>query len=316
MIDTPKNAIEILVVDDEPSVREIITFGLETEGYIVHIASDGVEAIEKALSVQPDLIILDIMMPMMDGLQVAKVVRGNFRTSYIPIIMLSAKGDISDKTSGLEVGADDYITKPFNRDELIARIEMVLRRTKEHKDRNPLTGLPGNISIKNKIELYLEESKMVTIMYIDIDNFKAFNDYYGYARGDEIIKSLSKLILSAEEKFGSSDDLVGHIGGDDFVIVTESSQVKELAQYLLVEFEDISRKHYDNEDLERGYIEIEDRINQLTRQNVGLTLTIALVENWKGRYEEYLEVSDVATDLKKFGKSQGGNRYVVDKRYK
>jgi diguanylate cyclase (GGDEF)-like protein len=308
--------IKILVVDDEPSVREIITFGLESEGYIVFTASDGVEAIDKSLEVQPDLIILDIMMPMLDGLQVARVIRGNFRTSYIPIIMVSAKGDINDKILGMQTGADDYITKPFKREELIARVEMVLRRTEEHRDRNPLTGLPGNISIKSTVEKALDNNEMISVMYVDIDNFKTFNDYYGYARGDEIIKLLSRIIIEAEEKFGTHNDLIGHIGGDDFIIVTDSTQVKEMAQYLIDNFNEESYKHFDEKDVKRGYFETKDRQDELKRYDVGLTLTIALVENWKGRYDQYLEITDTATELKKYGKSQGGNRYIVDKRYK
>jgi len=305
---------KILVVDDEPSIREIITFNLEVGGYIVETAKDGEEAVQKTVEFNPDLILLDVMLPNMDGIEVVKVLRSNFRTSAIPIVLLSAKRDIHDKVAGMKVGADDYITKPFSREELLARVKMVLRRTLEMRDRNPLSNLPGNVSIETEILRRLNEGEDFSIFYLDIDNFKPYNDHYGYSKGDQIITMLAEVMLAMAEKFCLPDDLVGHIGGDDFVLITHSQREDESASFILTQFTQRSTEYFDDKDKAQGFFVSVTRSGERKKYPCYLTISIAIIENRDHRFTSYGQLADTAAELKAFAKSKGGNRFVRERR--
>ena len=159
----------ILVVDDESDIIEIVTYTLENSGYTVEVAGNGEEAIAKTQEFNPDLILLDIMLPRMNGFDVCRVIKSSIFTGHIPIIMFSAKKEIDDKVLATEVGADDYIQKPFNRSELLSRIKMVISRTKIQSERNPLSGLPGNVAIESNIRRSLAKKSPVAFAVVDID---------------------------------------------------------------------------------------------------------------------------------------------------
>ncbi len=305
---------KILVVDDEPSIREIITFNLEVGGYIVEAAEDGEEAIQKAKECYPDLILLDVMLPDMDGMEVVKALRSNFRTSAIPIILVTAKRDIHDKVAGMKVGADDYITKPFSREDLLARVKMVLRRTLEMRDRNPLSNLPGNVSIETEILRRLEEKSDFSILYIDIDNFKPYNDRYGYSKGDQIIKMMAEVMLVIAEEYCAPDDLIGHIGGDDFALITRSKKIDEAAHLLLLEFCQRSREYFSQEDRARGFFTSTTRSGETKNFPCNLTLSIAIIQNYNQQFTRYGQLANAAAELKAYAKSKGGNRFVKERR--
>ena len=173
----------ILIVDDEPHIRRILGFLLDQRGYVTSQAADGVEAVEVARRERPDLILLDLMMPRMDGFEVCEALRSDFVTSQIPVIMLTAKGEVSDKVRGLEGGANDYLTKPYDNKELIARVQNMLEWSRVQRQANPLTGLPGNQAIEKRLQVAVAAREPFAFMYLDIDHFKAFNDSYGYQRG-------------------------------------------------------------------------------------------------------------------------------------
>ena len=314
MISESKDSIKILVVDDEPSILEIITFMLENEGYIVTNAATGMTALEKVLTFKPNLILLDVMLPKMDGIEVARRLRSNFRTRHIPIIMVSAKRDIEDKIIGMEIGADDYVTKPFSRDELLARVKMVLRRTKEQLERNALTGLPGNIFVEMEIRKLMEHKKKFSMFYLDMDNFKPFNDYYGYDQGDKGIILLSNILLDVIEEFGSHEDIVGHIGGDDFVILTFAPDVDILAGEMVDRFYKKSQELFPKEDRVRGYFVTEDRQHKKSTFKTVLTISVVIIEDVDERFSSYAHLVDSAMELKKYAKSLGGNRFVKERR--
>jgi diguanylate cyclase (GGDEF)-like protein len=305
---------KVLVVDDEPSIREIITFNLEIGGYLVESVNNGEEAIFRALQNRPDLILLDVMLPKMDGIEVIKALRSNFRTSGIPIILVTAKRDIHDKVAGMRVGADDYITKPFSREELLARVKMVLRRTSEMRDRNPLSNLPGNISIELDIQRRLKSKEGFSLFYLDIDNFKPYNDRYGYTKGDQAIQLLAEVLLAMAEKFCAPGDLIGHVGGDDFVVVTSIQQADQAAHFLLSEFSVRSIEFFSDEDRAAGYFTSISRSKETKQYPCCLTLSLAIIENYNNRFTSYGQLVDVATELKAYAKSKGGNRFVKERR--
>ena len=152
----------ILVIDDEKDLIELVRYNLEKEGFVVRSAQDGEAGLSAAKKELPDLILVDLMLPGIDGLDVCRSLRSDNRTARIPVIMLTAKGDTSDKVNGISEGADDYVVKPFEFDELLARIQMILRRTLENMSANPLTGLPGNQVITRQIEARIDQDAFIS----------------------------------------------------------------------------------------------------------------------------------------------------------
>ena len=223
----------ILVVDDDPDIARFVEVNLRSAGYEVAVAGDGEEAIRKALELRPDLVLLDVMMPKVDGFEVAQRLRRNPRTGNTSIIMVTAKALSTDKVLGLTAGADDYIIKPFDPIELLARVKGTLRRAREMRNLSPLTGLPGNIRIQEEIERCVREGKAFAVLYADLDHFKAYNDHYGFLRGDEAIRTTARVLQEAAEEVAGSEAFVGHVGGDDFVALVPPDLAAPLAQRIV-----------------------------------------------------------------------------------
>ena len=249
----------ILVVDDDPDIARFVEVNLRSAGYEVSVASDGEEALEKAAGLRPDLVLLDVMMPRIDGFEVAHRLRRNPHTSNTSIIMLTAKALATDKVLGLTAGADDYIIKPFDPIELLARVKGTLRRAKEMRNLSPLTGLPGNIRIQEEIERMVREESPFAVLYADLDNFKAYNDQKGFVQGDRLIQATARILQDAVAGRAGADGFVGHVGGDDFVAVVPPDVAEDVAGLVVETFDGQIKEFYDSEDVERGYVEVEDR---------------------------------------------------------
>ena len=274
----------ILVADDEPHIRRILQFLLEQEGFEVQMAEDGEEAWKAVASFQPDLVLLDVMMPSMDGFAVLEIIRAGFETARLPVILLTAKGEEQDKVKGLKGGANDYIVKPFNHDELLLRVSNLLEATRREREANPLTGLPGNRAIEREIQTRIASGREYAFMYIDIDRFKSFNDHYGYSMGDRAISFLAGVLVGCTQKYGAGGEFVGHVGGDDFVVATESKIGKAMARHIIEEFDAGKVDLHDPADYKRGYLEVESSSGSIERFPL-ITLTLGLVNDAKGRFE-------------------------------
>src|SRR5437773_4230924 len=228
----------ILVVDDDPDIARFVEVNLRSAGYDVSVAGDGEEAIDKAMDLRPDLVLLDVMMPRIDGFEVAQRLRKNPQTANTSIIMLTAKALSADKVTGLQSGADDYIIKPFDPIELLARVKGTLRRAKEMRNLSPLTGLPGNIRIQEEIERQVREGHPFAVLYCDLDNFKAYNDQKGFVRGDRLIQATARIIQDAVIESDPGEGFVGHVGGDDFVAVVDPDVGERIAQRICERFDE------------------------------------------------------------------------------
>jgi diguanylate cyclase (GGDEF)-like protein len=303
----------ILVADDEPHIRRILQFLLEEEGFEVHMAEDGEEAWKAVASFQPDLVLLDVMMPRMDGFAVLEIIRAGFETARLPVILLTAKGEEQDKVKGLAGGANDYIVKPFNHDELLLRVSNLLEATRREREANPLTGLPGNRAIDREIQDRIATDQDFGFMYIDMDRFKSFNDKYGYSRGDRAISFLAGVLAGITQKYGTGREFVGHVGGDDFVVVAGSKDAERLAHRIIKEFDEGKADLHDKEDFNNGYLEIESRNGQVERFPL-VTLTLALVTDCRGRFEHPAELSDTMVELKRYGKTKPHSVVVQERR--
>lgn len=303
----------ILIADDEPHIRRILQFLLENEGFQVETAEDGEEAWKAVASFQPDLVLLDVMMPRMDGFSVLEIIRAGFETARLPVILLTAKGEESDKVDGLKGGANDYIVKPFNHDELLLRVSNLLEATRREREANPLTGLPGNRAIEREIQSRIASGRDYSFMYIDIDRFKSFNDFYGYSRGDRAISYVAGVLVGCTQKYGSGWEFVGHVGGDDFVVATDGDIGEAMARRIIEEFDAGIVDLHDPKDFAKGYLEVEARNGDLTRFPL-ITLTLAMVNGRQGRFEHPAELSDVLVELKRFGKTTDRSVVVRERR--
>ena len=303
----------VLVVDDEKHIRKILALQLKANGYQVEVAGDGRAALEMVAANPPDLVLLDLMMPHIDGLEVCRRLRENYRTSQIPIIILTAKDQLRDKVKVLEFGANDYVTKPFAMSEVLLRARNVLSWSQLQRQANPLTGLPGNIAIERHVEERIRKRGPFAFVYADLDHFKAFNDYYGYSRGDEAIQLTARVLIETIDRLGDEDDFVGHIGGDDFVVVTEPDRVDLICREIVQRFDESMRVFFDEADLERGYIEVANRRGELVRSPL-LTVTLAVVTSEQCPMNHMAKVSDVASELKSYGKGFEGSVVVKERR--
>lgn len=303
----------ILVVDDEVDIRDVLRITLEAEGYEVQEAGNGQEALDLIKRSTPNLILLDFMMPRVDGLGVCQVLKKDILLQHLPIIMLTSKGEVLDKVKGLNAGADDYVVKPFDPMELTARVRMILRRTARALDANPLTKLPGNVSILEELQARLDTAKPIAVCYIDLDKFKAFNDTYGFERGDELLKATARILLLAMRELGTPEDFLGHIGGDDFVMFTTPAAAEGICRRVVSEFAQAAPGFYAEADRKRGFIEAKDRDGQVKRFTL-LTISIAVVTNDKRPLAHVAEVAQVGAELKEWVKAQGGNRFARDRR--
>lgn len=303
----------ILVVDDEPPIRDILKFQLENAGFVVSTAENGEEGLAMVEKHAPDLVLLDLMIPRMDGYEVCRAIKSAYETRHIPVIILTARGALDEKLKGLENGANDYVTKPFSMPELLMRVRNVLAWSQSQREANPLTGLPGNVSIERELTQRIESGQPFAFVYTDIDNFKAFNDYYGYARGDEAIRRTGRILTRAVVQGGSRSDFVGHVGGDDFVIMTTPDRVDAVTRRIVELFQEASRELFDDEDLERGYLRIHKRSGEVMKVKA-LGITLAVVTNEQQPIRHIGEVADIASELKRYGKGMTGSVVVRERR--
>lgn len=310
--DAPRG--RVLVADDDPDIRRLVATYLELEGFEVEEAADGVEAVDKTLENLPDLVILDIMMPNKSGTEALADLRADFRSAFIPILFLSAKSLTADKVGGLMGGADDYVVKPFDPQELVARVENALRRSQALRGLNPLTGLPGNTVIAEEIASRLSADRPFACLYADLDNFKALNDHYGFSRGDEVIRTLARCLLQALESHQTTDSFAGHVGGDDFVVLCAPDVAEEIASTICDRFDEEVPQHYDAADRDRGWIEVEDRRGQVTRFPL-CSVSVGILDSSIRDFSNAAQVAEVAAEVKSLAKRDDGSSYRFERRH-
>ncbi|MBO3741021.1 GGDEF domain-containing response regulator [Actinoplanes flavus] len=305
----------ILVVDDDQDIASFVEFNLKVHGFEVIRARDGQEALELLETHRPSLAVVDWMMPRMDGVELIRHMRAEPLTSALPVIMLTAKSMTVDKVFGLTTGADDYLVKPFDTAELLARVTTTLRRNKDAREVSPLTGLPGNARVRREIGDRMRGGGDYSVGYIDVDRFKSVNDVYGFDRGDEFIIALARSLQRASAQTGKPSIFLGHIGGDDFVFICHPDQVLPLTQRTVTDFEAAADRLYEPEDARRGYIEVPDRRgNKQKAALVTLSIGVAQATSDGRRFTDPRVVIGVASEMKKVAKSQPGSYVAIDRR--
>jgi PleD family two-component response regulator len=302
----------ILVADDDRDIARFVELNLSLEGFDVEVVHDGAEALRRATEDPPDLIVLDVMMPAYDGVEVVRRLRAQAATAAIPVVMLTAKSLSADKVVGLTAGADDYIVKPFDTLELVARVRTTLRRTADNRAVSPLTGLPGNHRIDIEIASRAAIGKPYAVCHVDLDEFKSFNDAYGFLRGDELLLVLSACLLDVAGAAGDPAVFVGHVGGDDFVVVCTPEHAEPMCAELVKAFDEAVPGFYDPEDVLRGFLEVTDRRGEMRQHPlVSVSVGVAL---YTGGDRDHRAVIAAASEMKGVAKTQAGSVVAVDRR--
>jgi diguanylate cyclase (GGDEF)-like protein len=303
----------VLMADDQTELLYLMKEMVEYAGFEVIPASDGVEALKAVFETHPDIIVLDYNMPRKNGLEVAQDLKNNPLFAHIPIMIVTAHGEKQAKIKGLSMGIDDYLIKPVDADELVARIRMILKRNKQVLDTNPLSRLPGNPSIQARVEREIQKGGPFAVLYLDLNNFKAYNDTYGFEAGDRILKATANLLVKLTIQNENSEDFIGHIGGDDFIVVTSFERSEELAKRITHAFDEIAPSFYSKADRDAGHIVATDRQGNI-KQFPFLSIAIGIVHNTTRPLHSFAEVSNIGTELKKGAKASDKSHYIVDRR--
>ena len=243
----------LLVVEDDIDIGNMLKIYFSGLEFDVDVAVRGSDALEKTKQVLPHLIVLDIMLPDIDGYEVCRTLRTSTRTSHIPVIFLTQKDERSDKLQGLELGADDYITKPFDIEELKLRVQGAIRRSERESLTDPRSGLPAGRLIEEQLRKIIRE-KDWALIDIRINHFDAFRDVYGFVAGDDVLRFCAMMIGEVVDETGTSSDFIGHAGGDNFIIITTENAAPSIKQRLKERFAEEVQTHYNFIDRQQGYM--------------------------------------------------------------
>lgn len=215
---------KILIVEDDLDVAEMLNAYFRVQGYEVFTVNWGEDGVRAAQTILPDLMILDIRLPDIDGYEVARRVRTDRRTNEIPIIFLTEKRERVDRLQGFEVGADDYITKPFDVQELRLRVRNALKRVSQGSLTNPVSGLPEGPLVEERLSDVIHKSGW-SLLHIAISHLEAFREAYGFVASDDVLRAISLMIHNTIRETGSTDDFIGHISPTDFVVVVSPNNM-------------------------------------------------------------------------------------------
>ncbi|HEY0481906.1 MAG TPA: response regulator [Kofleriaceae bacterium] len=300
----------VLIVDDDASIRQICREVLELGGYQVRAAGSATSAVAEARRFRPDMILLDVLMPGIDGYRCAEMLRADPAIGMAPIMFLSARSDTADKVRAFRSGAEDYMVKPFDADELLARVGKALDRQARELGASPTTQLPGADAIQDEIERRIAVGDTGAVAcYLDLDNLKAFNDYYGYAKANAVIRQTGDVIRHVIKHNGGPGDFIGHIAGDDFVFITSLERADDVCRAICARFDHLIRLYYDPEDRAKGYIDTKDRFGVQRRFPI-MSVSIAAIS--VGRARSYAALAELAAVGKRAAKDIPGSTYVRD----
>lgn len=309
----------ILVIDDDEQVASYVRLAFTLNGYQVEWINDGRKAFDKANTMLPDAIILDLKLPGTNGFRICEQLRAEPRTRAIPIIVVSGSWkNAQDRIRSIEVGADDFLTKPFDAQELIARIKRMLQRKKVDMGHNPLTGLPGNLAIEEESRRRLATRQNLAFAYIDLDNFKAYNDVYGIKQGDKVIRLLADLLTEGIKRWGNPSDFIGHVGGDDFVVMSSPDKAETIFSWIAQRFDERIKAYYSEADLRAGCITAKDRQGNVKKFNF-VSVSIVYLTDKNMETNQYAVLIQTLTEMKSYVKhnmdrTKGGSVVFQDRR--
>ena len=304
----------VLVIDDDEAAARLASMTMELEGYEVFVASDGEAGLALARELRPRLVLLDMMMPGISGLEVCTALREDPTTATTTILFLTARTLPADRLAAAVSGADDYITKPFDLEELRVRATAALRRADALRDVSPLTRLPGNNQILARLGVQLSESpQRFALIHADLDNFKAYNDRYGFVRGDEAICATADVLARAIGAHATSPRFLGHVGGDDFAMIAAPESAEALADAVVAAFDSRSPAMHTRADRQRGFITTTGR-DGTDRRHPLLSLSLGIATTAVRQFSSVHEIAAVASEVKTKAKGEPGSTWRIDRR--
>jgi len=304
---------KILLVLEDQHLDKILTYLLKAWSYDVLLCRDARQARLLAVHRHPDLILIDAHLGSLDGLKLCKDLKNDFVTAYIPVVILIEKKQLRRSLLEIEEGVDDFLIKPPDPIDLEIRIALSLKSADHQFHANALTKLPGNRSIEKHTRGLLERQEAFSFAYCDINDFKSFNDTYGYIAGDRAILQTAKILASSVKRLGNPEDFVGHVGGDDFVYISTPPKAEAIAGECVGEFDRLMPFHYAAEDRKNGFIRVRDRRGQM-RSIALMGLSVAIVNYPALPAHSIHELIATAFEIKKFLKQHPKSNYLVNRR--
>jgi PleD family two-component response regulator len=287
----------LLVVEDDKDISNMLQIYFKGQGFEVDVAVRGATALEKTRHNLPNLIILDIMLPDIDGFEVCRILRTHIRTSHVPVIFLTQKDERSDKLAGLELGADDYVTKPFDIEELRLRVQRAISRAEQQSLTDPRSGLPAGRLIEEQLRRIIRQ-KNWAYMDVRINHFEPFKETYGFVAGDDVLRFTAMVIGEVLDELGTASDFIGHAGGDSFVIVTAAEVVTAVRGLLKRRFAEEVLSHYNFLDREQGHIRVVNKDGQL-EQSPLMKLAIGIVSPDEYQFADIREITELAAEARR-----------------
>jgi diguanylate cyclase (GGDEF)-like protein len=292
----------LLIVEDDFDISNMLRIYFDSQGYEVVVAARGGDALELSRRKLPDVVILDIYLPDVDGYEVCRRLRDSLRTSHIPIIFLTQKDERSDKIAGLELGADDYITKPFDIEELKLRVQNSLRRAQRESLTSPTTGLPSGKLIEEQLKLLMRRQGWA-ILYVGLNDIKPFNDAYGFVAGDDVLRFAAMIIGEDVDAIGSPNDFIGHVGGGDFIVITAPEIAPKLKGSIIHRFSEEVRAFYSFKDRERGHVIIKE-VDGGERHAPLMTMSVGVITDQTSDFADIREITEVAAEARRMSDRQ------------
>ncbi|MDP2923717.1 MAG: diguanylate cyclase [Candidatus Omnitrophota bacterium] len=309
-----KKVKRILIISSDKHLRDVLHFCFDGWGYETFIEESQVNDISLIKKISPDAIIIDVHSADKSHLEICHLLKEDFITAFIPIITLINKRQLREQLLTLKQGVDDYLIKPPDPLDLRTRIEMAIKRAQYSHYSSSLTGLPGARLIEDVIREKLEKDAAFSFGHIDIDNFKCFNDVYGYFKGDKVIMQTAYILYTIVKRFGDKTDLIGHIGGDDFVFISTPEKYKEICQYFIIMFDNLIPLHYSKKDREQGFIIAKDRTDKIKKIPL-MSITMAVVNKTKpSEFRNIVEINEKVVEIKRYLKTLPGSKFMADRR--
>lgn len=305
---------DIYIIDNTQNVLNILK-QIFKDDIDYQFKSVKTEELNIALKNIPDMIIIDEDTIDVDIIELCKSIRENEDNSITPIVVISSEWEKEHRLKILEQSIEYFILKPIDREYFYYTVRNILNLLQNNRRISPLTGLPGNVQIQAEMKKRLLNKEQFAMFYFDLDNFKAYNDTYGFSNGDEIIKFTARTIVENVHKMGTEDSFIGHIGGDDFVAITGPTDYEKICKNIISDFDTYVLGYYSDEDVQKGYIEVANR-RGIIEQFPLTSISIGVVEITPGRFKNTLEIGEVGAQVKHQAKSVMGSTYIINRRKK
>ena len=303
---------EISIIDDDIELTNKLKkiFKFEKDYVFKNIGSS---TVEKTMEDIPDLIIINEDTLESDVVDICNYIRNYNENLITPIMVISSTIDKEHRLDILKNNVEYFIKSPMDDEYIYYTIRNIIRLMASNRKVSPLTGLPGNLQIQVELKKKLLKKEEFAILYFDLDNFKEYNDTYGFLKGDEVIKFTAKTILKVMHHYKLEDSFVGHIGGDDFVGIISDVDFDKLCQDIIARFDTNIKEYFNEEDIERGYLEVANR-KGIIEQFPITAISIGVVKVSQGEYKNPLEIGEVGAQVKHLAKTQTGSAYVINRR--